>query len=418
MSLFATVLALAAAIHAGLCAFADGALLGIDTDEPIADPSVRALLGRREPAHRALAFARILAQLVAGAATSVALLHSDWVPAALLSPLIVVAGIALVGIAVVGARAAGDARGERGLRAVLPVVDGVELVCAPAVAFGAWADAALHRILPPPPLDESDREDAVERFREVVAAEADASDDGEVLLHGVFSLGDTEAQDIMIPRVDIVGIERDTAWSEVVDKVRSAKHSRLVVFDGTLDEVVGVLYAKDLLPALLEDEEPSGGWRALVRPTLFIPATKSVETQLREFRATRRHLAIVVDEFGGTAGMITLEDVLELIVGDIQDEGDAELPEVERGDGGRFWLDARVSLDALSDLTGHDFRRGDVATVGGLVMEVLGRVPRAGESLVVEGFRLVAERVVRRRIQRVYVEPVDPPATHHDEEGE
>jgi CBS domain containing-hemolysin-like protein len=203
-----------------------------------------------------------------------------------------------------------------------------------------------------------------------------------------------------------------------VDKVRSAKHSRLVVFDGTLDEVVGVLYAKDLLPALLEDEEPSGGWRALVRPTLFIPATKSVETQLREFRATRRHLAIVVDEFGGTAGMITLEDVLELIVGDIQDEGDAELPEVERGDGGRFWLDARVSLDALSDLTGHDFRRGDVATVGGLVMEVLGRVPRAGESLVVEGFRLVAERVVRRRIQRVYVEPVDPPATHHDEEGE
>jgi CBS domain containing-hemolysin-like protein len=418
MSLFATVLALAAAIHAGLCAFADGALLGIDTDEPIADPSVRALLGRREPAHRALAFARILAQLVAGAATSVALLHSDWVPAALLSPLIVVAGIALVGIAEVGARAAGDARGERGLRAVLPVVDGVELVCAPAVAFGAWADAALHRILPPPPLDESDREDAVERFREVVAAEADASDDGEVLLHGVFSLGDTEAQDIMIPRVDIVGIERDTAWSEVVDKVRSAKHSRLVVFDGTLDEVVGVLYAKDLLPALLEDEEPSGGWRALVRPTLFIPATKSVETQLREFRATRRHLAIVVDEFGGTAGMITLEDVLELIVGDIQDEGDAELPEVERGDGGRFWLDARVSLDALSDLTGHDFRRGDVATVGGLVMEVLGRVPRAGESLVVEGFRLVAERVVRRRIQRVYVEPVDPPATHHDEEGE
>jgi CBS domain containing-hemolysin-like protein len=418
MSLFATVLALAAAIHAGLCAFADGALLGIDTDEPIADPSVRALLGRREPAHRALAFARILAQLVAGAATSVALLHSDWVPAALLSPLIVVAGIALVGIAEVGARAAGDARGERGLRAVLPVVDGVELVCAPAVAFGSWADAALHRILPPPPLDESDREDAVERFREVVAAEADASDDGEVLLHGVFSLGDTEAQDIMIPRVDIVGIERDTAWSEVVDKVRSAKHSRLVVFDGTLDEVVGVLYAKDLLPALLEDEEPSGGWRALVRPTLFIPATKSVETQLREFRATRRHLAIVVDEFGGTAGMITLEDVLELIVGDIQDEGDAELPEVERGDGGRFWLDARVSLDALSDLTGHDFRRGDVATVGGLGMEVLGRVPRAGESLVVEGFRLVAERVVRRRIQRVYVEPVDPPATHHDEEGE
>ena len=416
MSLFATVLALAAAIHAGLCAFADGALLGLDTDEPPLDPNVRALLERRERVHRALAFARIIALLIAGAATSVALLHSDWVPAALLSPLIVVAGIALVGIAEVGARAAGDARGERGLRAVLPVVDGVEIVCAPAVAFGAWADAALHRILPPPPLDEGDREDAVERFREVVAAEAD--DDGEVLLHGVFSLGDTEAQDIMIPRVDMVGIERNTAWSEVVDKVRSAKHSRLVVFDGTLDEVVGLLYAKDLLPAMLADEEPSGGWRALVRPTLFIPATKSVEKQLREFRAARRHLAIVVDEFGGTAGMITLEDVLELIVGDIQDEGDSDHPEVKREEGGRLWLDSRVTLDTLSDLTGHDFRRVDVATVGGLVMEVLGRVPRAGESLTVDGFRLVAERVVRRRVQRVYLEPIDVPPSAESEEDE
>lgn len=418
MSLFATVLALAAAVHAGLCAFADGALLGLDEDEPPADAQVLALLGRRERVHRALAFARILAQLIAGAATSVALLHSDWVPAALLSPLIVVAGIALVGIAEVGARAAGDARGERGLRAVLPLVDGVEIVLAPAVAFGEWADAGLHRILPPPPLDEADREDAVERFREVVAAEVDTTDDGEVLLHGVFSLGDTEAQDIMVPRVDIIGIEKETGWSAVVDKVRSAKHSRLVVYDGTLDEVVGVLYAKDLLPALLEDSEPAGGWNALVRPTLFIPATKSVETQLREFRATRRHLAIVVDEFGGTAGMITLEDVLELIVGDIQDEGDTEHPEVEREEGGRLWLDARVSLDTLSDLTGHDFRRGDVATVGGLVLELLGRVPRAGESLAVEGFKLVVERVARRRVQRVYLEPIEAPVADDVREAE
>jgi len=417
VSLFATVLALAAALHAGLCAFADGALLGLSDDEPPADARIVALKARRERAHRALAFARIIAQLIAGASASIALLASGWVPAPLLSPLVVLAGIVLVGVAEVGARAAGDASGERGLMAILPVVDAVEVVCAPIVAFGAWADEALHRVLPPPVLDEADREDAVERFREVVAIEVDSDPRGEVLLHGVFSLGDTRVSEIMIPRVDIVGLERDTPWSEVADRVRSARHARLVVFDGTLDEVVGVLYAKDLLPALLADEEPAAGWQHLVKPALFVPATKSVEAQLREFRSTRRHLAIIVDEFGGTAGMLTMEDVLELIVGDIQDEGDAEEQEVERGAGGKLWLDAGVSLDVLSDLTGHDFRRGDVSTIGGLMLEVLGRVPRAGEEITDQGFRFVVERVARRRVRRVYVEPLEAVGVDAEDES-
>ena len=407
MSLVAVVFALGAALVAALCAFADGALLALEDDEPPSDPRVAALMARRERAHRALAFGRILAQLLAGAATSVTMLVSGWVPAALLAPVVVVAGIALVIVSEVGSRAAGAASGARGLASVLPMVDVVEVVCAPVVVFGSWADALLQRLLPQAPPDDSEREDAVERFREVVAAEAEVGGAGEVMLHGVFSLGDTQVHEIMIPRVDIVGIEQETQWSEVADKVRSARHARLVVFDGTLDEVVGVLYAKDLLTALLADEEPAGGWRSLVRPALFIPSSKSVEAQLREFRTSRRHLAIVVDEFGGTAGLVTLEDVLELIIGDIQDEGDADRPEVERGDGGRLWVAAGVTLDALSDVTGYDLRRGDVTTVGGLVMELLGRVPRAGEELMVGGHRLVVERVVRRRIERVYLEPLD-----------
>ena len=407
MSLIAAFFAIGAAFIAGLCAFADGALLGLDDAEPPPDPRVQALLSRRERAHRALAFGRILAQLGAGAATSAALLASDWVPATLLAPLVIVAGIVLVVLAEVGARAAGDASGASGLGRIFPIIEAVETICTPVVTFGAWGDAALNRILPPPPLDEADREDAVERFREVVAAEVDTDDAGEVLLHGVFSLGDTQVHEIMVPRVDMVGIEKDTPWSEVVDRVRSAQHSRLVVFDGTLDEIVGVLFAKDLLPALLADEEPAGGWLALLRPAHFIPATKSVEAQLRDFRVSRRHLAVVVDEFGGTAGMLTLEDAVELIVGDIQDEGDAELPEVEREHGGRLWVAAGVTLDALSDITGRDFNRGDVTTVGGLVMELLGRVPKPGESLEVEGHRLVVERVFRRRVQRVYLEPLE-----------
>ncbi|MBL8996077.1 MAG: hemolysin family protein [Gemmatimonadales bacterium] len=415
MSLLAAAFALVAALVAALGAFADGALLGLDEDDQPADPRVAALLARRERAHRALAFGRIIAQLLAGAATSVALLVSGWVPATLLAPVVVLAGIAVVVVTEVGTRAAGDAAGARGLSAVLPVVEAVEVLFAPVVVFGSWADALLHRILPPPPLDDDDREDAVERFREVVAAEADVEEEGEVLLHGVFSLGDTQVHEIMVPRVDIVGIEQDTPWSQVADRVRSARHARLVVYDGTLDEVVGILYAKDLLPALLREEEPAGGWRSLVRPALFIPSSKSVEKQLREFRSSRRHIAIVVDEFGGTAGLVTLEDALELIVGDIQDEGDVEIPEVERGEGGRLWVAASVTLDVLSDLTGEDVTRGDVTTVGGLVMELLGRVPRAGESLLLGTHRLVVERVVRRRIERVYLEPLAVASVGEDE---
>lgn len=406
----AALVALGAAALAALCAFADGALLSLDAEEPPSDARTRALLERRERAHRALAFARIVAQLIAGAATSVSLLATQWLPAAWFAPGVVIAGVALVGITEVGARAAGDAAGARGLSAVGNVVETVEWICAPAVTFGQWADDALVALLPPPKMDEDDHDDAVERFREVVAAEADVTPQEEVLIHGVFSLGDTKVAAIMVPRVDIIGLDKDTPWSEVVDRVRSAQHARLVVYDGTLDEVIGILYAKDLLPALLADEEPADGWQALVKPAMFVPESKTVEAQLREFRSTRRHLAIVADEFGGTAGLVTLEDVLELIIGDIQDEGDAELPDVEREDGGRLWVAASVTLDALSELTDRDWTRGDVTTVGGLVMEILGRVPKAGESLQVSGYKLVVERVVRRRVERVYLEPLESPA--------
>ena len=282
----------------------------------------------------------------------------------------------------------------------------IETVCAPVVRFGIWGDQLLHSVLPPSRDDAiEEREDAVERFREVVAAEAEAGGGDRVLVHGVFSLRDTRVDAIMIPRVDIVGIELDTPWSEVADRVRSARHARLVVFDGSLDEPVGVLYAKDLLAALVDDIEPASGWRALVRPALYIPPTKAVEAQLREFRTSRRHIALVLDEVGGTAGLIALEGIR-----DIQDEGDVERPDIERGDGGRLWLSAGVTLEALSELLGQDLTREDVSTVGGLVMEVLGRVPAAGESLTVADHRVVIERVVRRRGERVYLEPLAPEA--------
>jgi putative hemolysin len=403
MTLLAIVLALIAAFGAALCAFADGALLSMDDDEPPSGEAARALLSHREKAHRALAFGRIIFQLLAGGAAAVAV-RASHVPTTQVAPLVIIVGIIIVVVAESAARSAGDAVGSAAVERLAPAVLGIELALAPAVAFGGWADRLLARLLPPTAPDEDDREATLEQFREVVAAEADATREEEVLLRGVFSLGETTVQEIMVPRVDIVGVEKDTSWSEVVDRVRSVRRARLVVFDGTLDEVVGILFSKDLLPAFVADEEPERGWLSLVRPALFIPGTKRVDEQLRDFRSSHRHIAIVVDEYGGTSGLVTLEDCLELIIGDIRGEYDVEEPDVVREDGDKFWVAAGVSLDDLSELTGHDFTRDDVQTVGGLVYEIAGRVPKNGEMLEMGGFRVIVERVVRRRVERVYFE--------------
>src|SRR5439155_18299175 len=177
-------------------------------------------------------------------------------------------------------------------------------------------ERALGRALPRAHESSVDREEGAEQFREVVAAEADVSAAEEELLHGIFSLGDTQVQEIMVPRVDVVGIDKTTPWSEVLDRVRSSEHARFPVFDDTLDDVIGILYAKDLLPTAVASSDAPEDWTRLVRPAQFIPATKTIDQQLRDFKAQRTHVAVVVDEYGGTAGLVTIEDVLEEIVGE------------------------------------------------------------------------------------------------------
>ncbi len=267
----------------------------------------------------------------------------------------------------------------------------------------------MQRIFPRSDRD-IERDATPEQFRQVVEASADAPVAQRSILQGVFSLGDTEVQDVMVPRIDIVGIERAMPWSEVLDRVRSAEHSRLPVFQDTIDHVIGILYAKDLLPAAIEDDEPGAGWLSLVRPAAFIPEGKAIDEQLRDFKQTSSHIAIVVDEYGGTAGLITIEDILEEIVGEIRDEHDIEEMPIETEAGTRYWVAGRMTLDDFSEAVGHRFEREDVSTVGGLVFTELGRIARAGDQLTLNGFRVVVERVRRRSIERVYFERLEQPA--------
>jgi len=401
----AVLVGVACALVAALCAAADGLLLSLDADE-LGDPAVARVYAERERMHRTLSFARLAALLASGAAAAGALRLAE---RPRVTAVLIAAAVALTVVTVVEstARALGGAAAPRLARWLAPLVRALEVVLAPAVWLGARVDAALQRLLPPAEQHEGEREAAAEQFRQVVAAEATVTQDEEALLHGVFSMGDTEVQEVMVPRVDIVGVERGMPWSEVVDRVRSSEHARFPAYDGTLDEILGILYAKDLLPAVLRDEPPEGGWLQLVRPAVFIPATKTLDEQLRDFKSSRTHIAIVVDEYGGTAGLVTIEDVLEEIVGDIRDEYDVEEPAIEQEEGRKFWVSGRVTLDELSAALDHQFTSEDVTTVGGLVYEQLGRVPRAGEEFTLDGFRVVVERVVRRKVERVYFERVE-----------
>ncbi len=401
----ALTIAIVAALFGMLWAAADGALLALEPPRERGEGPTVAGMGARSRAHRALSFARIAAQLTAAIAVTYALeIHRALFPVALVGGLLI--GFATMMLLETAPRAVGEAAGARMLAALRPMVRLAEVIFAPIVMLGMRAEARLHRAFPPEEVDEGgdSREQLGERERDR-ATPLPRDEPG--ILRGVFSLGDTEVQEVMVPRVDIMAVERGAPWSEVMDRVLSSEHARLPVYDETIDHIVGILYAKDLLPIVLTKRAPDEGWPALIRPATFVPASKIIDQQLRDFRATGTHIAIVVDEYGGTAGLVTIEDILEQIVGDIRDEYDVEEAPIEEQEGRRFWVSGRVSLDDLSAALGHRFEREDVATVGGLIFQALGRVPRAGEELTLDGFRIVVERVTRRRIERVYFERLE-----------
>jgi CBS domain containing-hemolysin-like protein len=251
----------------------------------------------------------------------------------------------------------------------------------------AWVDRGLHALVTTPrPL----QPDLGVRQRD--------------MLLGIFTLADTTVSEVMTPRLDMVGIDEGASLQELLERFRTSAHSRLPVYDGTPDNIVGIVYAKDLVPAATGMSDSAGRWLDVMRPAAYVPESKTLDNQLRDFQRGPAHVAIVVDEFGGTSGLITLEDVLEEVVGDIRDEYDVETAPAIRQEGDRYWVDGRVTLDDLSAALGRSFEHPSVSTVGGLIYSELGRVPHPGEELTLDGFRVVVERVERRRVTRVYFE--------------
>ncbi len=265
------------------------------------------------------------------------------------------------------------------------------------------------------PDEEQDEEEAFEdEIRTIVTEglrdgllEVDARE----MIEGVIELGDADVAEIMTPRCDVDAIDVEWSWPKIMELVVEVGRTRLPVYEGTLDKIVGILYVKDLLAVPREGEFPKTPLRKLLRDPWFVPKTKPVDDLLREFRRTRSHMAIVVDEYGATAGVVTIEDALEEIVGDIVDESDKdEDVDLVQVDEATLEADGRVHVDELNEMFGLDLPEDDeFDTLGGFMIHQLGRIPAVAEVVHWEQYRLTVLKANRRRIERVRIEILEEP---------
>jgi magnesium and cobalt transporter len=230
------------------------------------------------------------------------------------------------------------------------------------------------------------------------------------MLQGVLEVSSTQVRDIMVPRSHMVVVAKDEEPEKLLKTIVDSNHSRFPVIGDDRDEVVGIVLAKDVLKQFVESREQFD-IEPFLRPVVFIPESKRLNTLLTEFRESRNHMAIVVDEYGGVSGLATIEDVLEQIVGEIDDEHDPEEAEsITPQEGGRFLVLALTRIDDFNQFFSTEFSDEEYDTVGGLVMHELGRLPRRGEQLDFGGFRFKVLRGDRRRLQSLEVTRLAPAA--------
>jgi putative hemolysin len=241
---------------------------------------------------------------------------------------------------------------------------------------------------------------------DVAMAEDVIERDERTLIRSVLDFGDTLVKEVMVPRADVVAAEATDTVSEVLDRSTRAGFSRIPVHEGNIDDTLGVAYMKDLVTAEHEGHG-ADSVASFLRPAHFVPETKKVAPLMREMQAEHFHLAMVVDEYGGTAGIVTLEDLIEEIVGEIADEFDKEEPPVEPLGDGRFRVSGRMTVDDVNELCELHLPAGDWDTIGGMLYHLLGHVPGEGEAVTSGDYRVIAERVSRRRVERARIEPMN-----------
>lgn len=236
------------------------------------------------------------------------------------------------------------------------------------------------------------------------------------MIYSIFQFGDTMAKEIMVPRMDVLALDINTKISEAREDFIEAGHSRVPVYEDTIDNVVGLLYAKDMLAAV-DSNATIAEQRQLIRPAYFVPEAKKVDELLTEMQSRGIHMALVVDEYGGVSGVVTLEDIVEEIVGEIRDEYDTSEEQLfEKNGEDTYIIQGRVTIDEFNEITGADLSDEYADTLGGYIYGLLGRVPQPGEQVTSKGIEFTVEEVVARRILKVRV-CMNPEKSGLEDEG-
>jgi putative hemolysin len=301
----------------------------------------------------------------------------------------------------------GLAHAERVAMSTSRFIDLLGTVLGPLVGFLTWTTRRISRLFGADVA--ADERISAEELRLIIEQGGEQGileAEEEQMIHAVIELGDQRIHEVMVPRIAMVTLAASATSDEAIDKVIEEGHSRIPVYEETIDEIVGILYAKDLLPFLKNSAGDPPALRTLLRTPVFVPESMSVDDLLHEFQRRKVHIAIVLDEYGGTAGLVTIEDLLEEIVGEIQDEYDEEEPLIVKLSDDEARIDGRAAVDDLAELfdVSMDLEDEDeYDTVGGLIYHRIGGVPKPGDQVQVDGLSLTVETTDGRRVGKVLV---------------
>lgn len=257
-------------------------------------------------------------------------------------------------------------------------------------------------------------EEELKTLAEVGEEHGTLQKDEKEMIHSIFEFGHTTVKEVMVPRTDMVCVESSVTLSRLMQLVKKKLHSRIPVYKEKIDNIIGILYVKDLLPYLNKSKREAIDLQKLVRPAFFVPEQKKIDELLREFQEEHIHMALVVDEYGGISGLITLEDIIEEIVGEIQDEYDRELPPFKKIDANTYIIDGRMTLEEIEQSLNISLPAVEgVETISGFILNLLGSLPQEKEIVRFQDYRFTVEKINRNRILKVRLEKLS--STTHEE---
>ena len=262
----------------------------------------------------------------------------------------------------------------------------------------------------------SDLTDEITDLMDEGQAKGLITDEETEMVHGVLELKETTASSIMIPRTDLSSASIDSTLGELIELIKNCGHTRIPIYKDSIDEIIGILHAKDLLK-LFGSSPDSKITPAILRKTFFVPGSQKISALLRDLKSKKTHMAVVTDEYGGTAGLITIEDILEEIVGEIMDEHDHEESLMSVIDDNTVLVDARLEAEEIEDFFKIQLPEGDFESVGGFIINILGRIPKTGEEVTYQSLKITVKSADERRIDKALITGVNHPSDKHEESG-